>query len=327
MFRKTWKTIKFFIAIGILLIVIPHSILPHQAEDINKGKIDEYVKLNNIEKRLQEYADDKDALVLKLKQLDIINNSRKKNNSPAVKLDILASRVANKMSREAADNKFTGHWNLEGEKPYHRYAAAGGYDHVSENAFGEWTTGKYSITPTAITAMMKSGHGSFMSERSPADGHKRNVIDKSHNYVGIGYCLSDTQFRYYEEFIDRYLEFDSIPRVVKRDNSFTIDIKTTPGVYLYTLIAYRDKLPENMTASQISRRNSYNDFTDEISLTIDPWDLAPMRKSNVYKIPLSFDKPGLYYINIFIDNKEMASPSTMDTKGKIQASGVVIRAI
>ena len=166
-----------------------------------------------------------------------------------------------------------------------------------------------------------------MSERSPADGHKRNVIDKSHNYVGIGYCLSDTQFRYYEEFIDRYLEFDSIPRVVKRDNSFTIDIKTTPGVYLYTLIAYRDKLPENMTASQISRRNSYNDFTDEISLTIDPWDLAPMRKSNVYKIPLSFDKPGLYYINIFIDNKEMASPSTMDTKGKIQASGVVIRAI
>ena len=57
----------------------------------------------------------------------------------AVKLDILASRVANKMCREAAENNFIGHWNLAGEKPYHRYAFAGGYDHVSENAFGEWS--------------------------------------------------------------------------------------------------------------------------------------------------------------------------------------------
>ena len=45
-------------------------------------------------------------------------------------LDILASRVANMQSREAAANRFSGHWNMRGEKPYHRYAFAGGVDHV-----------------------------------------------------------------------------------------------------------------------------------------------------------------------------------------------------
>jgi len=32
-----------------------------------------------------------------------------------VKLDILASRVANQMARKSAENNFTGHWNLAGE--------------------------------------------------------------------------------------------------------------------------------------------------------------------------------------------------------------------
>ena len=37
--------------------------------------------------------------------------------------------------------------------------------------------------------MMKSGHEKFMAEKAPADGHKVNVIDKAHNFVGIGFYL------------------------------------------------------------------------------------------------------------------------------------------
>ena len=144
-------------------------------------------------------------------QLDIINISRKKYKADPVKLDILASRVANKMCREAGENDFIGHWNIAGEKPYQRYAFAGGYDHVSENAFGEWSSDNYNKSSSIISSMMKSGHEKFMSERAPNDGHKQTIIDKPHNYVGIGYFLAGKQFRYYEEFIDRYLEFENIP--------------------------------------------------------------------------------------------------------------------
>ena len=120
------------------------------------------------------------------------------------------------MAKEAAENEYIGHWNMAGEEPYLRYAFAGGYDHVSENAYGEWSTENYSNNPQTIEFKMKEGHGKFMSETAPDDGHKQTIIDKAHNFVGIGYYLSGNQFRYYEEFIDRYLEFENIPASVNK---------------------------------------------------------------------------------------------------------------
>jgi len=325
MFRKFWKTLKFFIAIAIVLIILPHSILPVKSSDIKKEVVEEYVRLNNSEKRLSEYSDDEKALELKLIQLDIINKSRKKNNAPPVKLDILASRVANKMCKEAAEKDFIGHWNTAGEKPYHRWAFAGGYDHVSENAYGEWSSADYSTSPDAISSLMKTGHEKFMTERPPADGHKKTVIDEPHNFVGIGYYLKGKQFRYYEEFIDRYLEFENIPTEVKTDETFKITINTGKGTFLYYLTTYRDEFPEPIPQAKLKNKGSYSDYTEEQTLRLNPWDLAKFRRGDRYTIPLSFNKPGLYYIHIYIDEKEVANASSMNTKGKIQASGIVIR--
>ena len=155
MFRKLWKTIKYFGILIIILIILPHSILPRQTSASSEVKeIEKYKELNDKEKRLEEYKDDDEMLKLKLAQVDVINTSRKKFRAQPVKLDIFASRVANKMAREAGENDFIGHWNLAGEKPYHRYGFAGGYDHVSENAYGEWTTGSYEISSFTITSMM-----------------------------------------------------------------------------------------------------------------------------------------------------------------------------
>ena len=92
--------------------------------------------------------------------------------------------------------------------------------------------------------MMKSGHEKFMAEKAPADGHKVNIIDKSHNYVGIGFYLSGKQFRYYEEFIDRYLEFENIPSEVKAGDQFNITVKTKGDRFLYYMIVYRQEFPK-----------------------------------------------------------------------------------
>jgi uncharacterized protein YkwD len=325
MFRKFWKTIKFFIAIAVVLIVLPHSILPSQTSDVKKETLDEYARLNDAEKRLPEYRDDDEALKLKLQQLDVINASRKKNNAPPVKLDILASRVGNKMSREAADNDFIGHWNTAGEKPYHRYAFAGGFDHVSENAYGEWSSANYSLTPAFMSSMMKTGHGKFMSERPPADGHRKTVIDKSHNFVGIGYYLQGKQFRYYEEFLDRYLEFENIPREVKAGEPFNITVKSGDGLFLYFLAAFRDELPTPISPGNLKNKGGYTDYTDEQTTKLFPWELARFRRGNSYTIPLTFSKSGLYYVQIYIDDKEPDDASSMSTRGKTQASGIVIK--
>jgi uncharacterized protein YkwD len=325
MFRKLWKTLKFFLIIGIILICLPHSILPKQTDEVDKDDLTYYIELNNKELRLAKYKDDEEALKLKLKQLEVINNSRKKYSAGAVKLDILASRVANKMCREAAENSYLGHWNLSGETPYQRYAFAGGYDHVSENAFGEWSSDNYDVSSSVISSKMKAGHATFMAEKAPYDGHKKNITEKSHNFAGIGFYLSGKQFRYYEEFIDRYLDFKDIPAEASVDELVHITVNTKGEGYLYYLVAYREDFPVPMNAEQISHKGSYADFTDEQYLRLPAWDLAAYRSGSEYKIPIKFSKKGLYYIQIFCDRKEISSPSSVNTKGKTPYSGIVIK--
>jgi hypothetical protein len=325
MFRKLWKTLKFFLIIGIVLICLPHSILPKQTTDIKKDDLEHYINLNNKEKRLQEFKDDEEALRLKIGQVEIINNSRRKYNAGKVKLDILASRVANKICREAAENNFLGHWNMAGEKPYHRYAFAGGYDHVSENAFGQWTTGSYLVNSATVTSMMRTGHATFMAEKPPYDGHKINITGKTHNFVGIGYYLEGSQFRYYEEFIDRYFDFENIPPEVKADEPFKITVKTQGENYLYYLVVYYEEFPKPVAPPEISKKGSYQDFTSEEYVRMPAWDLAGMRSGNEYRIPLRFTKEGLYYIQIYSDRKEITGPSSVTTTGKVPYSGIVIK--
>jgi uncharacterized protein YkwD len=324
MFKKTWKQIKFFTILIILLICLPHSILPHRVAAPEKDDLEKYKRLNENEQRLIEFKDNDEALNLKLEQLALINNSRRKYNAAPVSLDILASRVANKMCKEAADNAYIGHWDLAGEEPYLRYAFAGGHDHVSENAYGEWSTGNYSVSPSTISSMMKSGHSKFMAERVPNNGHKENIINKAHNYVGIGYYLAGKQFRYYEEFIDRYLEFENIPSSLNTGSTSSITVKTN-GSFLYYMIIYREKFPNSLSPSEISRRGSYMDFTNEIYKEVPAWELSRYRNGNIYTIPVSFSKEGLFYIQLYSDKKEFSKPTSLSTKGKNPESGIVIK--
>jgi uncharacterized protein YkwD len=325
MFSKIWKTLKIFLIIAIILICLPHSILPVQKSDSPSNDFEGYRKQNESETRLAGYKDNDEALRIKVDQLELINKSRKKFKAGEVKLDILASRVANKMCKEAAENNFMGHWNMTGEKPYHRYGFAGGYDHISENAFGEWSTGMYDTSYANISSLMKSGHDIFMAEKAPNDGHKKTVIEKTHNFVGIGFCLSGKQFRYYEEFIDRYLEFENIPAEVAKGEPVSITVKTNGESFLYYLMVYREKFPQPMTPDQINARGSYDDFTKEEYLVLPAWDLSRYRNGKIYTIPFKFTREGLYYIHIYTDKKEIRKPMSLNTSGKTPVSGIVIK--
>lgn len=314
------RKIIFLVFLQILLITTGKS-----ACSQTPGGFDYYKSLNDAETRLAEYRDSDEELKLKLQQLDIINGSRKKYRAEPVALDILASRVANKMCREAAQKGYVSHWNLSGEKPYHRYAFAGGYDHVSENAYGEWTSGKYNISGTLIASLMKNGHQSFMSEKAPRDGHKKNIINRPHNYVGIGFFITENQFRYYEEFIDRYLEFGTVPSKLLINEEGIISVNTKGESFLYFLICYRENLPVPVKPGQKPRTGTYEDFSAETALRIPAWDLARYRTGTQYNIPVVFKKEGLYYVQLFIDKKEITTPRAITTKGYYPVSGIVIR--
>jgi len=308
-----------------LIIIFLAASFNSVAGQPGKKDLDYYRRLNEEEKRLLEFKDDDKALILKLAQLDVINQSRKRYRLAELDLDILSSRVANRQCREAALNGYLSHWNMAGEKPYHRYAFAGGYDHVSENAFGEWSSDDYENSESTIASMMKAGHTTFMKEKAPYDGHKKNILEKAHNYVGIGFFLKGGQFRYYEEFIDRYIDFKNVPSELKVNEEGRITVDTRGESFLYFVTIYREKNPEPMKVSQLMKTGSYGDFSGEVTLNIPVWNLAKYRNGSIYNIPVRFSKEGLYYIHIYTDRKENTGVTSADTKGKSPVSGIVIR--
>jgi hypothetical protein len=314
------------ITIALLIIIIGEFQLfqgEDRSQDLSSGE--DYFRQNEQEGRLQEYKDSDEDLLLKIKQLEVINRSRKRYRVEPLKLDILACRLANKMCKEAALNDYVGHWNLKGEKPYHRYAFAGGLDHLSENASGQMTSGRFNNSPEAISKRMEEDHGSFMAEKKPNDGHKQTVIDKDQNYVGLGFYASDKQFRYYELYIKRYYSFEDIPSELERGEKFTIKSKPPEGFYFNLLVVYYEKDPSPLSPAQISSRSYYNDYTDEIAYQIEPWNIEDFRTGSWYKFPMRFNKKGLYYIQIFSSDQKYQTGRRFTTEGKLQASGIVIK--
>lgn len=299
------------------------------ASSVNAQKIDtdewnEYIRQNQQEKRLIEHRDNDSVLRLKLLQLKTINASREKHKAKPVKLDIFASRVANKMAIDAAQNKFMGHFNQNGEKPYHRYAFAGGVDHVSENAAAIRSSLPISTEPAVLLKHMKDLHLEFMNEKAPNDGHKQTIIHPTHNHVGIGIGVSGNEFRYYEEYIERYLTFGNFARETKHGSTLIIPVKpNSPKHHLYWVSLQYEPFPKKMSVDKINRQNAYDDFTSHTVVELAPWEIPQPQANGYTELTFTLQKKGIYYLHIYLSDQPYRSGSA-STKGKIQASGVVI---
>lgn len=284
-----------------------------------------YVNENNNESRLLQFKDNDETLKLKLEQLERINQSRKKYRVQLVKLDILASRIANKMAQEAASNNYMGHWNLAGEKPYIRHANDGGLHHMVENASSISSAGQLPMGFDNIRTYMNECHQAFMAERKPNDGHKQNCIDPFHTHVGIGIAWDEGEFRYYENFLDVYLGFGDLKQVSQVGQEVDLPFKIKHSdKYLYSVVVYYEEFPKAMSPRKISRLYSYSDYSDVTFMHLAPWELPKKDLKGYYRLRFVPDKKGYYYCQIFLSKKPYKNGSA-STDGKIQASGVVFK--
>jgi len=285
---------------------------------------------NEQEKRLWEDRDTDEILAIKLKNLEVVNRDRALFGAPPVKMDILAGRVANRHCRDMALNGFMSHWNMKGEKPYHRYAFAGGTDHVSENLASVTSTGRLSDKPESLLDRMNESEKQFMAEPPGQDGHKKNVIRKSHTHVGIGVYVHEGEFRYAQEFVDRYTTFDSVSAVVPGNGKVALSgAVIPPDTGIYAVLVYREKLTP-MTVEQLNNTHSYPDYSDDKQFEIWPWDLSFDRKTKTFNASLDFKNkaPGYYYVHMYF-KKPVSSipydqPASADTMQAACATGIVL---
>jgi uncharacterized protein YkwD len=278
------------------------------------------------------FADDPPRLSLdeaRQYMLELINRDRAVEKLPPVALDEIANSAAQKHAEEMAQNVYLSHYNLAGKKPDQRYTEAGGSDSVGENTYYWmwWSTPEVPISlplqepvQTFSKSDIEAIEAAYIGEKPPFDGHRRQILDPHHNFVGIGLgratdgkaiCLANTQ-----EFVDRYLVVNPIAQSAKAGERLVISGQATAKKPLYAIAVGREELPVAKTRDEVQRYRSYS------LPPADAWLFAgrdfEVSKDGKFEAKYAFPKGerGLYYIMIWVRN----DPKQTGTQGLFIAS-------
>lgn len=194
---------------------------------------------------------------LKRFMLDLINEARVAALAPPV---VLGDNIAAQLHAEAMlANCFSGHWGVDGLKPYMRYSLAGGYQSNAEN----WSGLDYCIKAAdgyrAISNFRENVRNA-MEGLMNSPGHRRTILNKWHKKVNIGLARDAYNYKVVQHFEGDYVEYGKLPAIENGRLSFsgtakngaTFAEESDLGVQLYY-----DPPPYNLTSGQVSRTYCY----------------------------------------------------------------------
>ena len=187
--------------------------------------------------------------------LEFINEARAEAGVPAV---ILGDNRAPQIQAESSlANCFSGHWGLDGLKPYMRYSLAGGYQSNGENALGFYSCPSNVRALPNIEQVVREAMDSWME--SP--GHRRNILDPWHRKVSIGFAWNRHYYAAYQHFEGDYVEYDRLP-TIDANGVLSLSGIVKNGARLrgregLSVQVYYDPPPGELTRGQISRTYCY----------------------------------------------------------------------
>lgn len=185
--------------------------------------------------------------------LELINEARAAAGAPPV---VLGDNIAAQIHAEAMlANCFSGHWGVDGLKPYMRYSLAGGYQSNAENVSGLDYCVKSGDGYRAIVDMQEEVRDT-MAGLMNSPGHRRTILNKWHKKVNIGLARDAYNYKVVQHFEGDYVEYDKLPAIRNGSLSFSGSVKngvafaeeSDLGVQLYY-----DPPPYNLTRGQVSR--------------------------------------------------------------------------
>lgn len=194
--------------------------------------------------------------------LNLINEDRRKNSLPPV---ALGSNSASQAHAEMAlRESLTGHWGLDGLKPYMRYTQVGGTNYEAENVSGPAEALKPGVTyqTKAPEQLLQEAETGLMN--SP--GHRRNILNPSHKRVNLGIACSNAVCAVDQQFEGDYVQFEGKPGF---DGGTLAFAGRMTGFTLSGVQIWYDPLPEPITADQIRATRCYSGGTP-IAFLRDP---------------------------------------------------------
>lgn len=252
---------------------------------------------------------------LRIQLLEQVNRERAEAELGALKLDGLACDVAQLHAIEMAENNFLSHWGLDGRKPYHRYAFAGGTEATAENDAAADYSAPYA-SDDFVDAPIRM-HKSMHAEVPPNDGHRQTILAPQHTHVGFGLATGGLHVRLCELYVARYVSIDPYPSIKAPLSRFLfsghvldsrysiegVDVFYEPPPspprrsWLETPRPY--SLPENPTTLYV-KLPANKVYDDGTSGTIE----IPRPGSFRVPIELSRKQPGIYTLVVWISRFE-----------------------
>lgn len=120
--------------------------------------------------------------------LKLVNRDREAEGLEPVAWDPLAEKAGREHAADMAQHGYTSHHGTDGSVPELRYTRAGGDGMVQENAACFFDEKERRLDPNPLIAAeaIERAEASFIGEKPPHDGHRRNILTPWHNRVGIG---------------------------------------------------------------------------------------------------------------------------------------------
>lgn len=214
------------------------------------------------EKLETQYGTEKDAIGIedsRALMLDLVNTDRREREGLAarLKVDPLANKVAQLHAEDMAVNRYLGHFNLDGKKAPQRYNEAGGTKFVIENvSYWEVENFQAAITPQMISDVQRRWL------LSP--GHYKAIMTPEATHFGFGIALERhsniTVITAVQLFVVDRAEFQSIPRKLKRSNSFppavNLNGRLDPGLTFAYVAVGVEQAPKPVSADYLNNHLS-----------------------------------------------------------------------
>ena len=270
-------------------------------------------------KSLARPVEDSEIEALRNRLLGLVNKERAQAGVGALKLDGLASEVAQKHAIEMAENNFLSHWGLDGRKPYHRYAFAGGIDATAEND----AAADYSAPFPSDDFLDAPGrmHRAMHDEVPPNDGHRQTMLAPQHTHVGFGLATRGLHVRLCEIYVARYMTIDPLPLIKKPQSRFLFSGQVMDPKYsIEGVDVFYEPMPSPPKRSWLETPRPYslpeNPMTLNVKLPANRMyedgttGTIELPTRGRFRVPIDLirKEPGIYTLAVWLQRSENSKP-------------------
>lgn len=247
-----------------------------------------------------------DLAAVSQRMLALVNADRAAQGLEPVAWDATAALAGQNHSEEMAQFGYMSHWNMDGYGPEVRYSRAGGLDIAQENVYRlvhQWQDGRGApiddweqVVRDAQAALMNS------------PGHRANILAPEHTHLGVGiaYNAATGNVAISQEFVNRYVALEPLPKRAQPGDRLVARGTLLPGSSDPLVnIAYQP-FPQPMTLEQLNQTSTYKSAAEHIAV---PQIRAEADGRFVAEYTLDKSAPpGLYHVWLWVRTPGLDEP-------------------